>query len=152
MKNEKYTYLYLILWFTALRCLFRILTFSEFGVVLSFSRMRSCVGGSQPKCQPRSPHACINGIFVLMCHVGGGEVYLLTLSWGRAAGMTHFRHSRSLSYDHYSGMTLASLLMPGRSTSGFHPPGRHCLHQARNVVRCSASCTKGEVQPSKNHS
>ena len=29
--------------------------------------------------------------------------------------------------------------MSGRSTSGFHQPGRHCLHQARSAVRCSAS-------------
>ena len=29
--------------------------------------------------------------------------------------------------------------MPGRSTSGFHRPGRHCLHQARSAVRCPAS-------------
>ena len=28
--------------------------------------------------------------------------------------------------------------MPGRSTSGFDQPGRHCLHQARSAVRCSA--------------
>ena len=25
--------------------------------------------------------------------------------------------------------------MPGRSTSGFHQPGRHCLHQARSAER-----------------
>ena len=36
--------------------------------------------------------------------------------------------------------------MPGRSTSGFHQPGRHCLHQARSAVRCSASRMKGELQ------
>ena len=29
--------------------------------------------------------------------------------------------------------------LPGRSTSGFHQSGRHCLHQARSAVRCSAS-------------
>ena len=28
---------------------------------------------------------------------------------------------------------------PRRSTSGFHQPGRYCLHQARSAVRCSAS-------------
>ena len=42
--------------------------------------------------------------------------------------------------------------MPGRSTSGFHQPGRHCLHQARSAVRCSASRMKGELHPSKNRS
>ena len=40
--------------------------------------------------------------------------------------------------------------MPGRSMSGFHRPGRHCLHQARSAVRCPASCMKGEPHPTKN--
>ena len=40
--------------------------------------------------------------------------------------------------------------MPGRSTLGFHQPGRHCLHQARSTVRCSASRMKGELHPSNN--
>ena len=35
--------------------------------------------------------------------------------------------------------------MLGRSTSGFHQPGRHCLHQARSAVRCSASRMKGDL-------
>ena len=39
--------------------------------------------------------------------------------------------------------------MPGRSTSGFHQPGRHCLHQARSALRYSASRMKGELHPSK---
>ena len=39
------------------------------------------------------------------------------------------------------------LTMPGRSMSGFHRPGRHCLHQARSAVRCSASRMKGELHP-----
>ena len=43
-------------------------------------------------------------------------------------------------------------IMPGRSTSGFHQPGRHCLHQARSAVRCSASRMKGELHPFKNRS
>ena len=37
--------------------------------------------------------------------------------------------------------------MPGRSTSGFHRPGRHRLHQARSAVRCSGSRMKGELHP-----
>ena len=37
--------------------------------------------------------------------------------------------------------------MPGRSTSGFRRLGRHCLHQARSAVRCSASRMKGEPLP-----
>ena len=40
--------------------------------------------------------------------------------------------------------------MLGRSISGFHQPGRHCLHQARSAVRCSASRTKGKLHPTKN--
>ena len=35
--------------------------------------------------------------------------------------------------------------MPGRSTSGFHPPGRHYLHQARRSVKSPASRMKGEL-------
>ena len=34
--------------------------------------------------------------------------------------------------------------MPVRRTSGFHQPGRPCLHQARSAVRCSASRMKGD--------
>ena len=34
---------------------------------------------------------------------------------------------------------------PGRSTSGFYRPGRHCLHQARSAVRRWASRMKGEL-------
>ena len=39
-------------------------------------------------------------------------------------------------------MTIGSRIhtIPGRSTSGFHQPGRHCLHQARSAVRCSYFC------------
>ena len=36
-------------------------------------------------------------------------------------------------------------IMPERSTLGFHQPRRHCLHQARSVVRCSARRMKGEL-------
>ena len=35
--------------------------------------------------------------------------------------------------------------LPGRSTSGFRQPGRHCMHQARSAVRCPASRMKGET-------
>ena len=41
--------------------------------------------------------------------------------------------------------------IPGRSMSGFHRPGRYCLHQARNAVRCPAMGMKGELHPTKNH-
>ena len=40
---------------------------------------------------------------------------------------------------------------PGRATSGFHQPGRHRVHQARSAARCSASRTKSELHPTKNH-
>ena len=42
--------------------------------------------------------------------------------------------------------------IPGRSTLGYHQPGRHCLHQARSAVKCSASRMEGELRPSKNRS
>ena len=40
--------------------------------------------------------------------------------------------------------------MPGRSISGFHRSGRHCLHQARSAGRRPASRMKGELLPTKN--
>ena len=45
---------------------------------------------------------------------------------GGEGGGTHFVHGRSR-------MTIDPRFptMPGRSTSGFHQPGRHCSHQAR---------------------
>ena len=39
--------------------------------------------------------------------------------------------------------------VPGRSTSGFHQPGRHCLNQARSAVRRSACLMEGEVHPTQ---
>ena len=41
--------------------------------------------------------------------------------------------------------------MPGRSSSGFHRPGRHCLHQARSAGRCSASRMEGAGAGSLHH-
>ena len=41
-------------------------------------------------------------------------------------------------------------IMPGRTTSDFHRPGRHCFDQARSAVRCSASSLKGELHPTKS--
>ena len=41
--------------------------------------------------------------------------------------------------------------VPGRSTSGNHRPGRHCLHQAlRSTVACWASRMKGGLHPTTN--
>ena len=62
-------------------------------------------------------------------------------------GCTQFVYGRSL-------MTIKPRIptLPRRSTSGFHQPGRHCLHQARSTVRCSASRMKGELHSSNNRS
>ena len=62
-------------------------------------------------------------------------------------GCTQFVHGRSRMAIHSRIPTL-----PGRSTSGFNQPTRHCLHQARSAVRYSASRMKGELHPSKNRS
>ena len=64
--------------------------------------------------------------------------------WG---GCTLFVHGRSR-------VTIDPRIptMPGRRMSGVHQPGRHCLHQARSAVRCSASLMKGELHPSENRS
>ena len=58
---------------------------------------------------------------------------------------THVMHGRSR-------MTVDPRIptIPGRSTSGFHRPGRHCLHQTRSAVRCWASRMNGELHPTKN--
>ena len=68
---------------------------------------------------------------------GGGE--------RGGGGCTQFVHDRSR-------MSIDPRIptMPGRSTSGFHKPRRHCLHRARSAVRYSASRVKGELHPSKN--
>ena len=64
------------------------------------------------------------------------------LRWGWTGGTgTQFVHDRS-------HMTIDPRIpiMQGRSASGFHQPGRHCSHQTRSAVRCSASRMKGELQ------
>ena len=69
------------------------------------------------------------------------------LNAGAAAeGGTQFVHGRSR-------LTIDPRIptMPGRSTSAFHQSGRHCLHQARSAMRCSASM-KGELHPSQSRS
>ena len=65
----------------------------------------------------------------------------------RGGGGTQFVHG-------LSRMTVDPRVptMLERSTSGFHQLGRHCSHQARSAVRCSASRMKGELHPSMNHS
>ena len=66
---------------------------------------------------------------------------------GGGGGCTPFLHGRErIAID----PRIPTML--GRSTSGFHQPGRHCLHQAQIAVRCSASRTEGELHPSKNRS
>ena len=40
--------------------------------------------------------------------------------------------------------------IPRQRTSSFHRPGRHCLHQARSALRCSASRMKGELHLCNN--
>ena len=65
---------------------------------------------------------------------------------GRGGGVNSiFIHGRG-------GMTTDPRISttPGRSMSGFHQPGGHCLHRARFAVRCSASRIKGELHTSNN--
>ena len=73
-----------------------------------------------------------------MFYVAGG---------GRGAG-----HVLDIMHDH-SRITIDSRIptMPGRSTLGFHRPGRHCLHQARSAVGCWARRMKVDLRPTKNH-
>ena len=72
---------------------------------------------------------------------GGGSTHLLQ----RGGRCTQFVHGRNR-------MAIDPRIptMPKRNTSGVHQPGRHCLHQVRSAVRCSASRMKGELHLSKN--
>ena len=65
-------------------------------------------------------------------------------SQGGGGGTHHVMHGRSR-------MTIDPRIppMPRHSTSGFHRPGRYCLHQARSSVRCWASSMEDEPHPSK---
>ena len=38
-------------------------------------------------------------------------------------------------------------IVPGRSSPGFHRPGRHCLHQARSALICWGKRMEGELHP-----
>ena len=65
---------------------------------------------------------------------------------GRGGGRrTHVMHGRSR-----MAIDPRIRTMPGRSTSSFHRPSRHCLHQSRSAVRCSASRMKGELHSTKH--
>ena len=86
--------------------------------------------------------------FTLYCHFNFLTSLFVSSAYmclWRGGGCTQFVRGRS-------HMTIDPRIatMPGRSTSAFHQPDRHCLHQARSAVRCSASCIKGELHPSKN--
>ena len=48
---------------------------------------------------------------------------------GVCEGNTHVMHGRSR-----MAVDPRIATMPGRSTSGFHRPGRHCMHQVRSAV------------------
>ena len=62
----------------------------------------------------------------------------LYIAEGRRGGVTHVMHGRSR-------MTIDPCIptMPGRSTSIFHRPGRHCFHQSGTDVRCRTSHMTG---------
>ena len=59
--------------------------------------------------------------------------------WGGERRCSHIMHGRS-----HVIIDPCIPTMPGRSMSGFHRPGRHCLHQERSTGGCWASRMKGE--------
>ena len=79
---------------------------------------------------------------------------------GTERGVARGRGGCALFVNGHNRMTIDPRIpaMPGRNTSGSHQPGRHCLHQARSAVRCSARCMKeggalstgGSVRRGKN--
>ena len=95
----------------------------------------------------RLPHARFKRVAHTCSGLDGGGSHFLSVKVYRKGGCTQFVYGRSR-------MTIDPRIptMPGRSTSGFHQPGRHCLHQARSAVRCLASRMKDELYPSKNRS
>ena len=75
---------------------------------------------------------------------GGGVIVLggVTGDARTRGGCIQFVHGRRR-------MTIDPRIpnMPRRSTSDFHQPGRHCFHQARSAVRCSARRIERELHP-----
>ena len=65
---------------------------------------------------------------------------------GRDGGVLGTMHGRSR-----VTIDLRIPTMPGRSTSGFHRPDRHCLQRARSTVGCRVSFMEGELHPAKNY-
>ena len=59
--------------------------------------------------------------------------------WGSLLDIMHVRSRMTID------LRIATML--GRGASGFHRPGRHCLHQARFAVRFSASRMEDELHP-----
>ena len=67
------------------------------------------------------------------------------------AGCTHVTHTRGRMAVACRTLDPRILTMAGRSTSGFHRPGTHHVHQVRRAVRCSVSRVKGGLHPATNH-
>ena len=86
----------------------------------------------KPLCDEQRPSTCVEEAPFGVARGGGGAQFV------------HYR----------SRMTTDPRIptMPGRSTSGFHQPGRHGLRQPRGAVRCSASRMNGELRSSRNRS
>ena len=115
-------------------------------VVLKVGRIRNRGAGSGV------PHAIgqVQSLFMrIRIVVMGGSA--IATEWGTGGGVLDRRDVLVLMHGR-SRMTIDPRIpkMPGRSTSGFHRPGRPCLHQARSAVRCPASRMKGELHPTKN--
>ena len=80
-----------------------------------------------------------NAVRRLVEVLGGGGARM----WRGGGGgrCTRLMHNRSV-----GTVDPRILTVPGRSTSGFHQPGRHRVHQARSAVRCSASRVEGDLR------
>ena len=91
----------------------------------------SFIGGRELLCKPP--------LMLFGCCREGKEgegccAYCMFMSTGKkTGGCTQFVHGRSR-----MAVDPRIPTMPRRNTSGFQP-GRHCLHQARSAVRCSAT-------------
>ena len=79
------------------------------------------------------------------CHPRKTTTYIL-----HVVSITTHTHDRRKSIGAKETKKRNISTMPRRSTSGFHQPGRHCLHQGRSAVRCLAKFMKGRLHATKN--
>ena len=109
----------------------------------------------QPRCQPTPIPIYTNNVAQRRCQPKPTITYIYCKGDGGGGGGSSFHPP----FPRWGGGFVVSCMtvvryatdpriptMPGWSMSGLNLPGRHHVHQARSVVRCSAGRTKGKLQ------